>query len=128
MINSVSFNLEEQSLRLCEQRSVVLAGNLANSATPNYKARDLDFQDALKKSTSSLNGLAATHQGHISENNAGTHAKLLFRTPMQTSTDGNTVDEEIERKNFMSNAIRYQASLTFAQSKSMQLIKAIRGD
>ena len=51
----------------------------------------------------------------------------MYRVPMQTSMDGNTVDENIERKNFIENSLRYQVSLTFIQNESAELMKAIKG-
>ncbi|HET6943144.1 MAG TPA: flagellar basal body protein, partial [Sphingomicrobium sp.] len=41
------FGIHATALRLREQRMALLASNIANSATPNYKARDLDFRAAL---------------------------------------------------------------------------------
>jgi len=42
-----------EALRLQSQRTEVLATNLANADTPNYKARDLDFRAALAAAAAS---------------------------------------------------------------------------
>ena len=43
--------LHTESLKLSAKRSEVLARNLANAETPNYKAVDFDFQHALAAAT-----------------------------------------------------------------------------
>ena len=44
-----AFNFHQQALGLRQQRHQVLAANIANADTPNYKARDIDFASELKK-------------------------------------------------------------------------------
>ncbi|MGQ3892636.1 flagellar basal body rod protein FlgB [Legionella sp. CNM-4043-24] len=125
MIGSV-FGLEQRALKLCEDRAALLAGNIANSSTPNYKSRDFDFQDAMKEV--SVGALQTTDARHLNNLNTANGHKLLYRVPMQLSTDENTVDDELERKNFIQNAINYQAGLTFAQNTMGNLMQAIRGE
>lgn len=121
------FGLSEKALQLVEGRSVLLTNNLVNSSTPHYKARDFDFHKALENAgdTYQLNN---TNKNHIQVANEVGGAQVRYRVPMQMSLDGNTVDDEIERKNFMENALRYQVNLTFIQNKSDELMKAIKGD
>ena len=42
------FGIHSTALALRSQRMSQLASNNANAATPNYKARDIDFQAALQ--------------------------------------------------------------------------------
>ena len=127
MIADSLFGLEERSLKLSEFRATVLANNLANSSTPNYKARDFDFQSALTHANSQYS-MATTHENHLQLNNSIAGQRLGYRTPMQTSLDNNTVDDEIERKNFINNSVQYQASLGFVQNKLSTLMRAIKGE
>jgi flagellar basal-body rod protein FlgB len=115
------FGISGKALELSEQRSVLLSNNIANASTPHYKARDLDFQKVLKDEYEkpSIPGV---------QSNLQSSAAISYRMPMQNSVDGNTVDEDIERKDFLSNAINYQVNLTFIQNKSEQLLKAIKGE
>lgn len=124
------FGLAEPALMLSEKRASLLAHNLVNSATPHYKARDIDFKQALHEANNAkLQGtLNKTHGSHIRTMNTATDQKLLYRIPMQVNSNGNTVDNEIERKNYMTNALNYEASLTFIQNKVDSLMKAIKGD
>jgi flagellar basal-body rod protein FlgB len=121
------FGLSEKALQLVEGRSVLLTNNLVNSSTPHYKARDIDFHKALANANE-VYQLDNTNKNHIQASNEMGGEQIRYRVPMQMSLDGNTVDDEIERKNFMENALRYQVNLTFIQNKSDELMKAIKGD
>ncbi len=127
MTNNI-FGISEQALQLCEDRGVMLSGNVVNSATPNYKARDINFQQLLKDQDSFPTSLAVNEVGHMKSSNLSNGEPVMYRVPTQTSMDGNTVDEEIERKNFLQNALNYQVNLTFIKSQSDQLLKAIKGE
>lgn len=134
-----SFNFHESSLRLRAQRQELLAGNIANADTPNYKARDLDFSAALKSAVSnnsqpaSLGNTmkpAATSPMHIGANNAEVPADatdIQYRGILQGSVDGNTVDMDVERNQFSDNAIRYEASVMMISGKIKQMLSAIQG-
>lgn len=121
------FGIETRALAVYEHRAALLAKNIANSSTPHYKAQDIDFQKELKSIQSST-VLIGTQVGHLQPANQAARETVGYRVPMQVSMDNNTVDDEIERKNFLDNAIRYQAALSFTQSKLHQLISAIRGE
>jgi flagellar basal-body rod protein FlgB len=104
----------------------MLTNNIANSATPNYKAKDIDFYGILQgihKNTA----LLQTNAKHLSLHGQTAGQTALYRTPNQSSIDGNTVDDELERKNFIENALRYQVNLTFIKNKTDELSKAVKG-
>lgn len=121
------FGLSERALQLSEDRAVLLTQNLVNSSTPHYKSKDIDFSKTLKEANKTY-GLKATNTRHLAGSSPLSGERLMYRVPMQNSLDGNTVDTEIERKNFIENALRYQVSLTFVQNKSEQLLAAIKGE
>ena len=108
---------QRQALNLRAYRQQVLAGNIANADTPNYKARDFDFASTLKAAMAGRQGgdlpLAQTASGHLSGSGAGALVRLMYRVPSQASVDGNTVDMDIERGQFSENAVQYEAGLTF---------------
>lgn len=134
-----SFNFHESSLRLRAQRQELLAGNIANADTPNFKARDLDFSTALKSAISENSQLTtlgntmkpiATSAMHIGANNAATPADatdIKYRGILQGSVDGNTVDMDVERNQFTDNAIRYEASVMMISGKIKRMLAAIQG-
>ena len=110
------------------------ANNLANADTPGYKARDLDFRQAMARAagetpTSGVH-LSTTQKGHIGGNasaDAAANPDLKYRTPLAPALDGNTVDGQLEQAAFAENAVRYQATLTFLNSKFRGLMTAIMG-
>lgn len=99
-----------QALNLRTQRHQVLASNIANADTPNYKARDFDFSKAMQNAMSGREGsiaLATTSGGHISSA-AASPAMFQYRKETQSAVDGNTVDMDVERAQISENAIQYQ--------------------
>ncbi len=126
-------NFHTQALRVRDQRQQVLASNIANADTPNYKARDLDFKTALQgalKAAPVAGGvtLAATAPGHLAGKPGLTaDSGLLYRTPAQGSVDGNTVDMDAERAAFADNAIHYEFNLNRLSSQIKGLLSAIQG-
>lgn len=120
-------SIHSHALSLRSQRAEVLAANMANADTPNYKARDLDFADSLAGMLGEGQALKTTHAAHLQApgRNAG---DLLYRVPTQMALDGNTVEEEQEKSDFADNALRYQASLRFLGSRVQGLMSAIRGE
>jgi flagellar basal-body rod protein FlgB len=127
-----ALGVHESALQLRAQRAGVLASNLANTDTPGYKSRDINFQQALaaRRSNQSADlSMSATRSRHISFNRAGVgYTETLYRTPNQPSIDGNTVEEQVEHAEFMKNNLEFQASFTFLSSKFKGLTKAIRGE
>jgi len=134
MGNSISFDnalgLHPLALKLRDRRTELLASNLANADTPNYKARDIDFRAVLKGVTQpdpSLD-LALTHPSHIDVDHRPKAPEVLFRVPAQPSMDGNTVESEQEHVRFGENAVQYAASLNFIGGDFIGLRTAIRGE
>jgi flagellar basal-body rod protein FlgB len=98
------------------------------SGKQQYKARDFDFKKALASASTDTGAMQVTNAKHISSSHQVNGATVGYRVPMQTSMDGNTVDDEIERKNFIENALHYQVNLTFVHNKTSELMKAIKGE
>ncbi len=117
------------ALTMREKRSELLAANLANADTPDYKARDLDFKSVLKQQSGNEHvSMERTQAGHLSPGQEWLGADLKYRNPGQASLDGNTVEEHIEQVKYAENAIQYQASLRFINGKFQGLMTAIRGE
>jgi flagellar basal-body rod protein FlgB len=122
--------IHKESLVLSSRRNTVIASNIANADTPGFKARDIDFQQALKQATGAnapASTLRTTDARHINGSDGVGRASLKYRVPMQPSVDGNTVETEREQAEFSKNAIRYQASLNFINSSIRGMITALRG-
>ena len=131
--NNDQFDLHSRELGLANQRLELLADNVANADTPNYKARDIDFRAAMANAgqPGTLGGdlpMAATRTGHIQAGGAGPNTtNPLYRMPDQPSLDGNTVDSQKENAAIAETAVRYQATLTFLSSRIRGLRDAITG-
>lgn len=133
---SLSFDralgIHEKALAFRADRAAVLANNIANAETPNYQARDLDFGAVLQAQASgSGKGFepARTHSRHMAmESLVDQAAGLRFRTTTQAAIDGNSVDTQVEQAKYAQNAIDFQASFTFLNSKFKGLMTALRGD
>jgi flagellar basal-body rod protein FlgB len=132
----MAFNLDSylgvhpDALKLQSKRTEVIANNLANSDTPGYKARDIDFRAAMASagSADATVKLATTNAGHLSiDPTTDASAGLKYRTPLAPSLDGNTVDAQQEQAAFADNTVRYQATLTFLSARFKGLMTAITG-
>jgi flagellar basal-body rod protein FlgB len=127
-----ALGIHPQALSLRVRRAEVLANNLANADTPGFKARDIDFKSVLQGVQSGNAGVAmrTTHRAHIDLSGASpmSNQGLLYRTPLQPSIDGNTVDPHRESAEFAKNAMDFSASFRLLNSKFSGLSKAISGD
>ena len=125
----------ESALSLRAQRQQVLASNIANADTPNYKARDIDFASAMAsataKGTGAGSGMATTAANQLAQPNDGSTlpdgTPLLYRQPVQGSADGNTVDMDMERNQFADNGIRYEAGISMINQQIRNMMAAIQG-
>ncbi|HEY4318477.1 MAG TPA: flagellar basal body rod protein FlgB [Herbaspirillum sp.] len=136
-------NFNQTALNLRSQRQQLLASNIANADTPNYKARDIDFAATLKnklKGTDSsspvpsLPGvpMAVTSPMHLAGKAAAPtptrHSDdLPYRTVDQPSLDGNTVDLDVERNQFADNGLHYEATVTAVNGQLRALMSVIQG-
>ena len=124
-----ALGIHQHALEGRVRRAEVLANNLANSDTPGYKARDVDFQAMMQKAQDSMSGfgMTRTHESHMDTSSMGADSELLYRVPHQPSVDGNTVDAQQEQTRFMRNAMDYQASFQFLDGKVSGIKKALSG-
>jgi flagellar basal-body rod protein FlgB len=126
------FGIHERALQLRGERVSVLAANLANADTPNYKARDLDFAAVLGEQSSTQSsslGLTTTSARHLAVQSGSVGgADLKYRMPFQPSLDGNTVEVPLEQAAFAENAVRYQASLMFINRRIASIESALTGN
>lgn len=110
------FGVHAAALQVRSQRMGVLASNIANAATPGFKARDIDFAQALNAAQGS-NGLSSDFGG-----------ALKYRTPLNPALDGNTVELSTEQTAFAENAVAYQTTLAFLNGRISTLTRALRGE
>jgi flagellar basal-body rod protein FlgB len=122
------FGIHESALLLHGQRLGVLANNLANADTPNFKARDIDFAAVLGGTANETPlPVTLTHSAHLPLSDDEPAGELLYRNPYQASLDGNTVEMPVEQAAFSENNVRYQASLQFINNQISLMQFAIAG-
>ena len=121
------FGIHAAALETRARRLDMLASNIANAATPGYKARDVDFAATMRAAEGGA-PLAATARGHIADAAAGSGARAGFRVPVQPSLDGNTVELATEQTLFGENAVRYQSSLAFINGRISSILAALKGE
>jgi flagellar basal-body rod protein FlgB len=114
-------------LGLANQRLQLLADNVANADTPNYKAKDIDFLSAMRAAGQQGVRMQATNPQHIATTAGSNQAETLYRVPDQPSLDGNTVDTQKESASIAETSVRYQATLTFLNQRISGLRMAITG-
>jgi flagellar basal-body rod protein FlgB len=108
------FGIHAAALELRSQRMGLITSNIANAATPGYKARDIDFAAALKAQASGSSQSAA--------------GSTQYRVPVMPSLDGNTVDLATEQLAFSENAVGYSATLSFIRGRVDTVTRSLRGE
>ncbi len=115
-MNERLFGIHGAALTLRSERMGVIASNIANAATPGYKARDIDFNAALDARISG-DGPAS-----------GPSTAMVYRRPTMPSLDGNTVELNREQVAFAENAVAYSATLAFVQGRINTITRALTGE
>ena len=127
------FQFSQAAMNLHAYRQQLIASNIANADTPGYRAKDVDFASALKDARAAADGKPQMPQlrqpaANLSgEKNVPLNAPVLYRSAVQRSADGNTVDIDVERAQFAENSIRYEAQLQFISGQIKTLLSAIQG-
>ena len=115
------------ALQLRSRRNEMLASNIANAATPNFKARDLDFDTELKR-INKIGNIQTSNNSHFASIQKRIGQDSVFRLPIHPSLDGNTVEMAVEQMQFSENVMRYQTTLSFLNNKISGLRSAIKGE
>lgn len=139
---TAGLDFQATALSLRSERQRVIASNIANSDTPGYAARDINFKEAMAAATGhgrtsipmagSTGAGAASHSAHIPipgnrAGTGGTRAQLGYTVQTQPAMDNNSVDLDRERASFVDNAVRYESTLRFINGYSKTILSAIQG-
>lgn len=144
LTNALDF--QSKALVLRAERQRVIASNIANADTPGYSGRDVNFKQAMSEalgdgqgvrlatpSSAGLTNDGRTNARHIplpsvnGSDGALGDAKLDYTVQSQPAMDGNSVDLDRERANFVDNSVRYEATLRFINGSSRTILSAIQG-
>ncbi|WP_375393526.1 flagellar basal body rod protein FlgB [uncultured Sphingomonas sp.] len=119
MSGDTLFGIDGAALEVRAQRMGLLASNIANASTPGFKAKDVDFQTTLA---------AVQSQQDSGSGDDAFQQSVKYRTPTQTSMDGNTVELGQEQTAFAENAVQYQTTLSFLNSRISEITRALKGE
>ena len=120
-------SIHANALNLRGKRNKILASNIANAATPHFKARDIDFDVEMRKKEK-IGNISVNHEQHFALLSKVRPNDVMFREPLNPSLDGNTVELAIEQMEFSENVVRYQTTLQFLTNKISGLMSAIKGE
>lgn len=120
--------IHDDALMVRSKRTELIAANMANADTPGYKAKDLDFRQALSQAQEKQDQfkLSTTNDKHIDGKGFSMNPNVKFRHGFQPSVDGNTVDTNLEKAQFAENALQYSASLRFLDGKFSAMKKVLK--
>jgi len=113
------------SLKYRQMRQELIASNIANAETPGYKAKKIDFEDALARAldTDEQQTLKTTDSRHF---NVGGGGFNNLQPEIYEESNGNTVDRDQEMADMAENKIMYDASVQLL-NKKLGLMKYVVG-
>ena len=128
-----TISLLEKSLDLRSLNQRVLASNIANMDTPNYKAVELEIAEEMNRKKESNPGLSLvrTHVNHLPvKHQAMNRVKLKAAKAPEFSLrgDGNTVDIDRTMGQLAKNTLLFNAAARLISSKFKGLKNAMKGE
>ena len=117
---------QSEALKLRSYRQELLSANIANSDTPNYKAVDFEFAQALKSATEAT-ATSKSSKGSPGGTSSASGPELKYRMPAQSSLDGNSVEMDAERGKFADNTVRYEAAMRTLSAQIKTMLAAVQG-
>jgi len=130
---SKSHDLMKSALDYRAARQDMIASNIANVDTPNYRPRDIRFEEALSQKTAQLYGIkdttlqmTKTSGSHLSgiDTTSQMRGTTFFRDGHMARNDGNSVDLDVESSEMAKNSTMFNA-LTAAIKKDSMLFKSV---
>lgn len=114
-------------------RQDMIASNIANADTPNYRPRDIRFEEALALKSAQISSdksttlqMTQTSSKHLSglDTTSDTKATTFFRDGHMARNDGNSVDLDVESSEMAKNSMMFNA-LTAAIKKDSTIFKSV---
>ena len=131
-IFSQTVSILEKTLDLRSKKHNVIASNIANMDTPDYKAFDLVIEKELQKVTGkgnsiSLNKTDVAHMQSRRSKADGVSVQIDDTQGLSLRGDGNTVDIDKQMGNMAENTLMYKAAAQMIYRKFQGLKSAIQG-
>src|ERR1700732_3478945 len=111
------------------ERQQVLAGNVANADTPNYRSRDLKpptFAELVGRSSSAQLHLAATQPAHLTGTTKASsfHQEVDKSTQLSPSGNGVVLEDQMLKVSAPANACQVTTSL---YKQHISMLKTVLG-
>jgi len=114
-------------------RQDMIASNIANADTPNYKPRDISFENALRAKKAEIFHdkshelqMAQTDEKHLKPKHETSSLKptTFFRDGHMARNDGNSVDIDVETTEMSKNSIMFNAIIA-ARKKDGLIFRSV---
>ncbi len=132
LIKSESLTILEKFLDLSLKKHSVIASNIANANTPNYKAREMDFEEAFKQALGEGEdgvSLKTTNPKHLSDANSVENLSPAVEiSSAPARPDGNNVNMEKEMVKLTENNITYNLGVQLISKRLKEIRLAITSD
>ena len=116
--NDQTMFLLKKGLDAAALRQRVIAHNLANLNTPNFKRSQVSFEETLRKAQGQTGiTLTRTHERHLQPKTAPAGAKITTDYSTSNRLDGNNVDLEREMLEMVANQLRYNTYIQQVNSR-----------
>lgn len=121
-VNDKTLKALATAIKFREMRQKIISSNIANAHTPGYKAKRLDFEDALARAINVDGnlGMKGQHPEHYDVGNGGFHnlEPEIYEEPSDiVSGDGNTVDLNDETVREAENMVMHDAMVKMLNKK-----------
>jgi flagellar basal-body rod protein FlgB len=118
----------ENALNYSSTKQKVIAQNISNADTPNYKSKEVSFKSALQSAVDQSKTTRKTDVRHY-DLKGTTSSGVSIRTNQSTSynNNGNNVDIDKEMSELATNQIYYNALVERINGKFQTLQSVIRG-
>ncbi|OAS83342.1 MULTISPECIES: flagellar basal body rod protein FlgB [Metabacillus] len=123
---SNTINNLEQALSQSTTKQRVISNNIANVDTPNYKAQDVRFNNALSNEMQKLQA-NKTNNKHFDFGSTSSGYQITNRANTNYQHNGNNVDIDKEMTEMAKNQIHYNALIDRLSSKFSSLKTVIKG-
>lgn len=124
--NDVSMQFIKSGLDASALRGKVIANNMANINTENFKKSYVSFEENLDKATEKF-FLKKTNVRHLNGELENSIISVKEDNSTSMRTDGNNVDMDLEKVNQAANTLMYNALITQANSKLSMTKSVISG-
>lgn len=123
-IDNMSYNLIKKGMDVTITSNRIIANNISNFNTKNYKRHYIDFDETLKNEVSQ-DLMKRTNDKHL--NIKGEELEVKTDTTSSMREDGNNVDVESEMTSQAANNLMYEALVKQANTRFNMRSIVIKG-